>query len=176
MITGDPAGAFVSTLGSTLPDSVEGIGANPRKRRKVRLLNLSHRGVSHWYMVYLIPFLALLAIEWGILPPLNYIFYNLLSPNFPPANFLPSNFSLPSIFHSDFFSWQSLPPMISFFFVGACLHILGDMLCGTVPGLTPYSRRVGIRLFKVNSLKETLLVVPVSLAAIALRLMWVFDV
>jgi len=153
LVTGDPAAALASTLGSTLPDAVEGIGASRRRRRITRFLNLSHRGISHWYMVYHIPILTLLAIDRGILPlPVN-------TPHF----------------FSHFFPWQYLPPMISFFFVGACLHILGDALCGTVPGLIPGSRRVGIRLFKVNSIRETLLVFPVSFAAIMLRLAWSMD-
>jgi len=168
LFTGDPAGALVSTLGSTLPDSIEGIGARGSKRRVASYLNLSHRGVSHWYMVYLLPFLALLAIDRGILPSLIFDFSNFL-------HIIPSQLS--QFFSSNtfntfarFFSWQYLPPMLSFFFLGACLHILGDTLCGTVPGLTPRSRRVGTRLFKVNSLKETLIVFPVSFAAIILRL------
>jgi len=167
LVTGDPVAALASTAGSTLPDSVEGIGARGNKRRVARYLNLSHRGISHWYMVYLLPFLALFAIDWGILSlPIFYFF-----PAFSFSHFSFSHHFPPDFFH--FFSWQSLPPMLSFFFMGACLHILGDTLCGTVPGLTPWSRRVGTRLFKVNSLRETLMVVPVSLAAIALRLAWI---
>jgi len=167
LVTGDPVVALASTAGATLPDSIEGIGARGKKRSVASYLNLSHRGVSHWYMVYLIPFLALLALDWGILPS-HFLYPHFSLSHLHPSHLLPSHFPF-----SHFFSWQYLPPMLSFFFLGACLHILGDTLCGTVPGLTLRSKRVGIRLFKVNSLREIMLVVPASLAAIALRLAWI---
>ena len=52
--------------------------------------------------------------------------------------------------------------------LGAVLHIVEDGICGTVPLLTP-SSRVGVKLFKVGSVKEYLEVLLLVAAVYAVK-------
>jgi membrane-bound metal-dependent hydrolase YbcI (DUF457 family) len=49
----------------------------------------------------------------------------------------------------------------TFFFAGCCLHILQDSICGKVP-LISLRKRYGIRLFRVGSIAEYVVVFAIS--------------
>lgn len=57
--------------------------------------------------------------------------------------------------------------MVSFLMVGALLHILQDAICGKVPLVNPFKKDFGIKLFRVGSIAETVVVLSGVCAGIA---------
>lgn len=104
--------------GSVLPDAIEFLF--PRKMIK-------HRGITHWWPVYLVPILIILSgfRAWGIDPLISlneawnmYISFQVLD-----------------------FIRVILMNVLLWILVGACFHIVEDTLTGYIPFLTPYDRR-----------------------------------
>ena len=52
------------------------------------------------------------------------------------------------------------------FSLGALMHIIQDCICGTVPGIT-MDERIGMKFFKVGSIKEFAIVLLFVLALIS---------
>lgn len=55
---------------------------------------------------------------------------------------------------------------IAYFSLGALMHIIQDCICGTVPGIT-MDERIGMKFFKVGSIKEFAIVLLFVLALIS---------
>lgn len=161
-LTGSAPLTLCCFLGSVLPDAVEGrppsLQKNPDAYNKWRA---NHRKLSHWYPLYLIPFLGLIFYVWLKGVNLKDIFFmdsytiiKMLTLLNTKAGW---DFVLPYIYI-----------MIAFIFLGGVLHLAEDFICGGIPSTYKLNKRMGIRLFKVGTIKETaivsLLVVGFSLA------------
>lgn len=155
-VTGNLIITGLGVLGSTFPDFIEG---KPPKQGTpaYQQWRKHHRQGSHWLLPYLlITFFGfyylhtfgIVAISWGKL--------------------------LDMLTH-----WSSnidvlLIHFISCFTLGCVLHILEDSICGRVPMLMR-SPRLGLRLFRVGSVWEYLLVFPASVFLIIWRVAYEYN-
>lgn len=149
-VTGNFIITGLGVLGSTFPDFIEGRPPKPgtpayqqwRKR---------HRQHSHWLLPYLLVALAgfYYLHTFGII---TISLDKLLS----MLEHWPSNIALLSVH------------LLSCFALGCMLHILEDSICGRVP-LLLLKPRIGLRLFRVGSIWEYLLVFPAGVFLIVWR-------
>ena len=134
-VTSDLLFTAGAIFGSVIPDKVEGrpqkIGyAKWRKR---------HRGLSHWAILYLLIFFALIQ------------FFNIENVQTAISN-------------------KSHPLRLIFSILfGIICHIAEDALCGKVPTITPNIKR-GVRLFKVGSLQEYIVVILLILGIYVIKI------
>ena len=150
--TGNIIVAGTGVLGSTFPDWIEGkppargTPAYAKWRRK-------QRQGSHWLPPYFIICLSCFAYtaQFGFLT---------LAPS-----------SIPLFLYQP--SWATISVLLAHllgcYSLGCVLHILQDALCGKVPLIFP-KYKIGIRLFKVGSMLEYLLIFPSSVFLIIWRL------
>ena len=149
-VTGNFLVTGLGVLGSTFPDFIEG---KPPKQGTpaYQEWRKRHRQESHW----LIPYLLITVFGFYYLKTLGVAVINLKK-------------LLSMLEH-----WQSnldvlLVYLVSCFTLGCVLHILEDALCGRVP-LLGRKPRIGLRLFRVGSAWEYLLVFPASVFLIIWR-------
>jgi inner membrane protein len=147
-VTGSSVAALFAAAGSVLPDALEGM---PTARNYGRWRK-NHRQLTHWFVPYVI--LAALLLNLAHSHGVKHIDIRIV------LKFL--RFELPG------FEYAVIAYIAGYFAIGAFLHCLEDALCGTVPSLIP-SRRVGIKLFTVRSLREFVFVGVVSAMLIFVR-------
>ena len=143
ILTGSPILSIISATGSIFPDLIEGMPTehNYNAWRK------NHRQISHWYFQYLMTFL----ITIGIAGYNGYI--NITTKEIIYLLSVHSYSCILSLF-------------IAYFSLGALMHIIQDCICGTVPGRT-MDERIGMKFFKVGSIKEFAIVLLFVLALIS---------
>lgn len=128
---------------SITPDAVEGpIWNYPFKW----LYRAQHRHLSHWFIIYLI--MALIAghglMSYGV---------DLMS-----LPYLDLDGWLRILEEQDEHFWTTLIYILGLFVAaGSFFHIAEDAICGKVPSIS-LDKRVGIKLFTVGTIKETLFV------------------
>jgi len=141
LVTGNLLWAFLSAIGSCIPDQIELAVYKNKAFAKDH-----HRKTSHWFLPYIL--LALLALTlscysglllWSASLQINDIVSWFTKWDFPFSKF-------------PLWAWISLT--IAWLAIGAICHILEDAISGKVPGLNPNKRTIGIRLFKTGSIKE----------------------
>lgn len=149
-VTGNLLIAGLGVLGSTFPDWVEG---KPPKfgTKEYQEWRKRHRQESHW----LIPYLLLTAA--------GFYYLNTFGIKIISLDKLTDMLT----------HWQSnidvlIVYFVSSFTLGCVLHILEDAVCGRVP-LLLLKPRIGLRLFRVGSIWEYLLVFPFSVFIIIWR-------
>ncbi len=145
--------AVTVAIGGVLPDYLE-FAVLPR--RKPGLLNdplrdyvfrKIHRKLTHWFLPYIV--LAILCVA---MTPEIFNYLKLDSPKDYRTAFT--------------FMLSGCKPAGSFIglgiSLGAFLHILLDSLSGKVPGLSPFSRKLGVNWIKTGSIQEFLFLVIVG--------------
>jgi hypothetical protein len=149
--TGDIPLAAFSTMGSTLPDAIEGKPGYDPTTRRYRHWRRHHRKLSHWFAAYLAAIAAATA-------------YCL---NTASLQYVGHSFQLISSFMVGDVPWNKPASLaLLFFFIGAALHLVPeDYVTGGVPILSMH-RRHGIKLFNVHSIAEhvtTMLILALAL-------------
>lgn len=150
--TGNVIVAGISVLGSTFPDWIEGRPPDMKDTQAYNKWRRNHRQGSHWLIPYLCIFIACFSYAAGkniFLINYHTLVYVLTAPNI--ANIIA--FTL---------------LFVAYFSLGSVLHILQDAICGKVPLILPH-RKIGIKLFKVGSMLEYILVFPLSVFLIIWR-------
>lgn len=149
-VTGNFIITGLGVLGSTFPDFIEG---RPPKygTKEYQEWRKKHRQESHW----LIPYLAITIAGFYYLHTFGFVTISL-------------NKLLSMLEH-----WQNnidilIIHLISCFTLGCVMHILEDAVCGRVP-LLMRKPRIGIRIFRVGSIWEYILVFPISVFIIIWR-------
>ena len=145
--TGDPVAGLAASGGSTFPDAIEGVDYSKDSGPAP-----NHRKRSHWFVPYLAAFGGFFMVA-GLRAPI--------------AAFGHISSLTPGAEH-----FQLLASVAAFWFLGCLCHIGEDALCGHVPLWNPRKRVLGVRLFKVRSLRETLFVYSTSLAMLLARGLW----
>lgn len=148
-ITGDILLTGAAVGGSVLPDVMEGI-PNKLDRRWRR----HHRQLSHWPVPYATVFATITFLEHTRNISAFNDGYRLLE----MLMFFPTEVRAMIVVH-----------LVSGLALGACLHILQDALCGTVPSLNP-RKRFGKELFEVGSLKEYGYVLAISAGMLFIKI------
>lgn len=153
-VTGNIIVAGVAMLGSVFPDSVE--GKIPPQTNKVayKKWRSRHRKHSHW----LIPYLLL----WYILYRYCYS-HEIVTLSIETVSTLLEKETVTSII-------IVVANLANYFVLGAILHILQDAICGKVPVFTP-KNLLGVRLFRVGSMMEYVIVFPGSVGLIIWRIL-----
>ena len=136
-VTGSPLAAALSSISSTLPDSLEYLLFGSARNR-------CHRGITHWF----IPWLGMAA----------FCFYSAMLP--PESEdgvegFL--NGIVPRAADIAAGDWRFAWACAAFCFLGPLMHIIEDAFCGKVPFLFPWRRSVGIHLFRASSTGVTMI-------------------
>ncbi len=125
--TGDIFATIASMAGSTIPDAIEGRPDN------TPLWHKYHRGLSHWFVPYLV--FALIFIVIAKANGMNGITTKNL------IQFI--MYHAPIVFMY----------FVGFFLLGGSLHTFEDFFCGNIPSFNP-KKRIGRKLFYVGSQTE----------------------
>lgn len=142
-LSGDWLSALAAMQGSIWPDAIEMV-----------FPFLRHRGLSHWFPVYLMPLLIIKAVT-----PWNGKFF------YPPLLQL-----LPEFFTQQLSIGFLITAFLFWSLLGALLHIPEDALCGRIPIISPNQRFSFGRLFYVGSVKEYIFAVIYSLIVLSFTL------
>lgn len=150
-VTGNLLISALGVLGSTFPDFIE--GRPPQQGTPAyNSWRKKHRGLSHWLIPYLT--ITILGLKY-----LNSFHITTIS----------ANKIIPLIQNWQYNIDIIIVHFLTYWCTGCVLHILQDSICGRVPLITPY-QKIGVRLFKVGSIWEYLLVFPTSVLFIFWRL------
>jgi inner membrane protein len=125
--TGDIFATIASMAGSTIPDAIEGRPDN------TPLWHKYHRGLSHWFIPYLV-----FALIFIVIAKANGM-AGITAKNFIP--FVMHHTSIVIVYFA------------GFFLLGGSLHTFEDYFCGNIPSFNP-KKRIGRKLFRVGSQKE----------------------
>lgn len=140
-LTGDWLTAVAAMQGSIWPDAVERI-----------IPGLSHRGLSHWFPVYVVPLFLLAhhlpAYSERIYPTLLHISTAVFSGHLPWINLLEG--------------------VLFWLLFGALMHIPEDSICGGIPIISPHQRFSLIRLFYVGSFMESVFTIAYMVIVLSL--------
>lgn len=120
-------GSFAAVSGSTFPDALD------------MTFPLKHRGISHWFVIYLVPLI------------LDYYF---LMDRYLLLRF-PDFIDLFSVFPLTFAIRYLIGNYLFWFFVGCLFHILEDSLTGYIPIRSPSDKVSIYHPFYTGSSKET---------------------
>lgn len=146
-LTGNLIATVSAIQGSVLPDAIEFFF--PKKW-------IRHRGITHWFPVYLMPVMVLYIImsRWGVSPVLsiNEIMELLQSGS---LEFITKTVGMSYIF------WV---------LVGALFHILEDTLTGYIPIFSPYDRTKFHIFFYPGAPKEYLFDFVFTVTVLGLKL------
>lgn len=153
-VTGNILIAGVAMLGSVFPDRIEGRIPPQTDKVAYKKWRSRHRKYSHWVVPYL--------LVWYVLYRYCYS-QGIITLSLETFNVLLEKETVISII-------VVAANLASYFVLGALLHIIQDAICGRVPVFTP-KNLLGVRLFRVGSMLEYIIVFPSSLGLILWRLL-----
>ena len=146
--TDDSFFVICSMIGAIIPDKVE--GSPPKESKAYWKWRTKHRTYSHLPIIYLTIF--------GIFSLLTQPAIQDLIPIFSTASNSPGGYEL----------LMKIINSVRYICIGCLLHIAEDGICGKVPIIFP-KKKYGLKLFKVGTTRENVVVGLIIFACIVLK-------